>query len=42
MWLVKENTLNLIQSKEKMLIIVLKNILLNWWIIVLLVKQWKI
>ena len=42
MWLVKENTLNLIQAKEKMLIIVLKNILLNWWIIVLLVKQWKI
>ena len=42
MWLVKENTLNSIQAKEKMLIIVLKNILLNWWIIVLLVKQWKI
>ena len=39
-WL--KNTLILIQTKENMLLIVLKKTFLNWWIIALLAKQWKI
>ena len=39
-WL--KNILILIQTKEKMLLIVLKKIFSNWWIIVFIAKQWKI
>ena len=30
------------KNKGKMLLLVLKKIFLNWWLIVLMVKQWKI
>ena len=39
-WL--KNTLILIQTNKKILLIVLKKIFLNWWSIVFMVKQWKI
>ena len=39
-WL--KNTLILMQTKENMLVIVLKKTFLNWWIIALLAEQWKI
>ena len=36
------NTLILIQTKEKIQQIALKKIFFNWWLIVFMVKQWKI